>query len=294
VKQNCPHCIAKNGSSELRARAVRAGWFRRKSDCKWVQRFRCLDCLKYFSTATFHPCFRQKKRHFNFSIFKNLSSSVSQRRIAKNLNLNRKTVVRKFLYLGLRCNALLDEMNRMLPKAIEVQFDEMESIEHTKCKPLSIPLAVEQRSRRILGFQMARMPAKGKLAAIALKKYGKRIDERRAARARLLEQIAPFIEKDAILKSDQNPFYPAEVKTHLPSVTHVSFKGQRGSLTGQGELKKVRHDPLFALNHTCAMLRANINRLVRKTWCTTKIPQRLALHIAIYAVYHNKYLINDS
>ena len=58
-------------------------------------------------------------------------------------------------------------------------------------------------------------------------------------------------------------------------------------MTGQGELKKVVYDPIFSLNHTCAMLRANINRLVRKTWCTTKKPERLAMHITLYALYHN-------
>ena len=41
-------------------------------------------------------------------------------------------------------------------------------------------------------------------------------------------------------------------------------------MTGQGELRDKRFDPMFALNHTCAMLRANINRLFRRTWCTSK------------------------
>jgi hypothetical protein len=38
------------------------------------------------------------------------------------------------------------------------------------------------------------------------------------------------------------------------------------------------------------MTRANVNRLFRKTWCTTKLPKRLADHFAIYAVYHNEML----
>ena len=48
-------------------------------------------------------------------------------------------------------------------------------------------------------------------------------------------------------------------------------KGEKAAITGQGELKKKQRDPLFSINHTLAMLRANINRLVRRTWCTTKI-----------------------
>jgi hypothetical protein len=38
------------------------------------------------------------------------------------------------------------------------------------------------------------------------------------------------------------------------------------------------------------MHRARINRLIRKTWCTTKKLDRLADHIAIYADFHNEYL----
>lgn len=56
-------------------------------------------------------------------------------------------------------------------------------------------------------------------------------------------------------------------------------------------MKKVRFDPLFSLNHTCAMLRANINRLFRRTWCTTKVPENLGAHIAMYAYYHNLILL---
>jgi hypothetical protein len=49
--------------------------------------------------------------------------------------------------------------------------------------------------------------------------------------------------------------------------------------------------PLFKINHTCAMLRANINRLFRRTWCTTKRPEMLKNHLDIYLHFHNKYLL---
>ncbi len=38
---------------------------------------------------------------------------------------------------------------------------------------------------------------------------------------------------------------------------------------------------------TLAMLRANINRLVRRTWCTTKKPERLAAHIWLHALFNH-------
>jgi len=64
----------------------------------------------------------------------------------------------------------------------------------------------------------------------------------------------------------------------------------RGCVAGQGELKKIGFDPLFSLNHTYAMMRANINRLFRRTWNTTKDPRKLRDHIDLYVWYHNSEL----
>lgn len=280
--------------SEIRFHVVRDGFFRRKSESKNIQRFKCMRCRKHFSDATDDRCFGQNKRRLNFKIYKELGSCVSMRRIARNLGISRTTVTRKLMFLGHKCLEELQGQNKKFAKATHVQFDEMETIEHTKLKPLSIPIVVTYPERRILGFEVARMPAKGKLAKLSLKKYGKRKDERSKAMDKMFSSLAPLIDESALLDSDENPYYPKHTRKHFPKGTHRRFKGQRGSITGQGELKKIRFDPLFRLNHTCAMLRANINRLVRKTWCTTKNPERLRLHIAIYAHFHNNFLIESS
>jgi transposase-like protein len=291
---HCPYCSSSDHLSDIRPNVKKAGHFRRKSDSRRIQRFRCLRCFKYFSLATFHPCFRQKKRQFNDRVKKLLCSCVSLRRISKNLHLSRTTVKRKLIYLGQQAELELKELNDKCSKAEIVEFDDLETFEHTKFKPLSVPLAVESKTRRILGFEVCSMPAKGNLSKIALKKYGRRVDHRSIGRQNLFEKIRPLVIEAATFKSDQNPHYPKDLKDYFPHAIHEAFPGQRGSIVGQGELKKIRFDPLFSLNHTCAMLRANVNRLVRRTWCTTKLPKMLAYHLAIYAVYHNKFLINSS
>ena len=198
--------------------------------------------------------------------------------------------LRKSIYLGKISRSELLATNLSQPKCSVVEFDDQETSEHSKCKPLSITLAVESKTRRILGFEVSQFHAKGHLAKIALKKYGPRKDTRALGRKRLFTALKELVSETATFKSDQNPFYPTDLKKHFPRAQHVAFKGERGSIVGQGELKRVRFDPLFSLNHTCAMTRANMNRLFRRTWCTTKLPERLADHFAIYAVYHNEML----
>ena len=66
--------------------------------------------------------------------------------------------------------------NQNFKPAAEVEFDDLETFEHTKCKPLSVTLMVEYKTRRILGFEVSQMPAKGRIAHIARKKYGPRAE----------------------------------------------------------------------------------------------------------------------
>lgn len=285
---SCLKCeLERNACPKVR----RYGHYYRTSDSSWVQRFRCSLCGETVSTSTFKINRYQKKRRKNQMVGLLLAGGMSQNRIARVLHLNRKTVVRTMQIEALS-SYYKDRVNNFSrQKAIKVQFDDLETFEHTKCKPLSITLAVEEKTRRILGVEVSRMPAKGRLAQKSRELYGKRQDGRRLGRSRLFKKICPLVESQALFKSDSNPHYPKSVKKHFPLARHLTYEGKRGSLGGQGELKKVKFDPLFSLNHTCAMLRANINRLFRKTWCTTKRPDRLLAHLMIYAHYHNSCLI---
>ena len=282
--RSCPKC----GS-----RIVRFGHFRRGFDKRLVHRYRCTHCGKGCSDSTFQITYKQKKPWINKSLFEKLTSSVSERRSARELRVDRKTVVRRILWMGKAAKWLIPYLNELRPTISILQFDEMETFEHTKCKPLSIPIAVDPKTRWIMGYGVARMPAKGKLAEISRKKYGHRVDERTSTRSQFFEALKPHIERGAEIFSDKNPHYSQEVKEHFPEATHVTYKGRRGCVVGYGELKEGFYDPLFILNHTCAMVRDNLKRLTRRTWCTTKKPARLDLYLALYVMRHNLDLIRN-
>lgn len=166
----------------------------------------------------------------------------------------------------------------------------METFEHTKHKPLSITIAVEKTTRRVLSLDVSAMPSRGRFAGRAREKYGRRSDLRQRTRKLMFARLQALVSPTAQIRSDRNPCYPFLVKKFFPDAIHKTFKGKRGCVTGQGELKEGKFDPLFAINHTCAMFRANVNRLIRKTWCTTKSADRLRYHLILYACEHNKRL----
>ena len=266
------------------------GSFRRRSDYRQVQRFKCCGCGITFSTATNEPELGQNKRQVNSHLLHYLSSNVSMRRSAKLLKISRTTVARKLQFLAQECRKDFEDYWQEKGVVTNWQFDELQTIEHSKSKPLSVVMAVEEKSRKIMGFQVTMMPATGHLAKSSRKKYGARPDHRRRGIQQLFSAIQALTSTHAQIRSDQCQPYGALVKRYFPHARHQQFKGEKSRASGQGELKKGGLDPLFWINHTFAMLRANINRLIRKTWCTTKKISCLADHLAIYVYFHNRHL----
>jgi len=95
---------------------------------------------------------------------------------------------------------------------------------------------------------------------------------------------------DAKFTSDEKSNYRPTVKRYFPNAKHKTVKGRKACVSGQGEIKIGGRDPLFSINHTLAMLRAHISRLVRKTWSNTKKIDNLVHHLNIYVKYHNTVL----
>lgn len=214
----------------------------------------------------------------------------SQRKIARLLKINRKTVARKIRFLGLQAHASRTHYLKRYQKskAELVQFDDIITFEHTKLKPVAISLMIEEGSRKVLDFEVSSMAANGKLAQLSVKKYGKRQDDRSKNWRELFKRCQGKISEEAIFKSDEHPSYPKLVKEFFPKGKHLKFKGRRGCVVGQGELKAIGFDPIFSLNHTAAMFRDSLGQLVRRTWCTTKRLDSLKAQLEIYIDYHNR------
>lgn len=283
-------CPTLNCNSSLQNKLViRDGSFKRKDDSRVIQRFRCKVCFRRFSKSTFCLEKYHKKRRVNYKIYRMLCSKMSMRRIAFELNINPKTVERKLRYLAIKSRIRQKLFLKSLEKekVLSLQFDDLITHEHTKMKPLTITLAVDRKRRYILGAEVSRIPAFGLLAKKSRKKYGYRKNEHKLGIENLFQNVHQSVDQFALIQSDEHQNYPQIVKNFFPKAEHKTYKGGRSCIAGQGELKKLYFDPLFILNHSCAMLRDNINRLVRKTWASSKDVNRLKDHIDIYVAYHN-------
>lgn len=277
----CPHCQSTS--------IVKNGHYLRSSDSKSFQRYKCRNCQKTFSEQIFKPDYRLKRRRVNSLIFRLLAGGMSQREIALTVGISKNCIARRVVLFGLYAKQSLECSRRNMVKASEVLFDEMESFEHTKCKPVTIAIGVEEKSRKILGLDVGTIAAKGHLAKISRAKYGPRACERKKVLASLVDDLKQCTISEPIVKTDQSKHYSLPVaKAWLGKAKHKAFKGVRGAITGQGEMKRTARDPLFTLNHTYAMIRDKVKRLSRRTWCTTKKLSGLECLLYIYAHFHNQ------
>ena len=263
------------------------GTYKRSSDGQVIRRYRCKTCGTSFSAATTSPLRWQKKRTINHPLMELLSNNVSLAAAARILRVNPKTVAKKLIFLGNTCAERLMENRTQYQSISSIQFDELMTIEHTKCKPLSVAMVVAKKERKILGFQVAQMPATGRLSVVSRKKYGPRPDERKKKMMTLFSELSHLLSPTITITSDECSFYKRVVNKHFPFASYTQYLGKKSCVAGQGELKKTKFDPIFTINHTFAMLRANISRLIRKTWNTTKKIECLIQHLNIYVWMHN-------
>lgn len=278
----CPTtgCPQKDGNH-----VIKSGKYFRRDDSRWVQRFRCRRCKRNFSAATDKDTCWQKRRRYNESIRWLYAIKVSQRGIARFLNVDRKTVAFRLPFLGKRAKNYLDGIS--VTGLRSVQFDEMQSSIHTKCKPVAIPIVVDAKTRMILALDVASMPAQHPLIYKAMRRYGLRADDREQAIINVLKRVRPMLAPLAQITTDSAYRYPIPIRQHLPGVIHLTVKGRKPRSGGNGELKRIGFDPIHSFNHTAAMVRDGVSRLVRQTWCNSKRMDRLLDHLYIYAQHHN-------
>ena len=284
MKRNCPKNTCKS------EQIIKKGFYFRAGDSRKIQRYQCKICLTKFSKATGTLEFRQKKRRINHNILKLFCMKNTQKDIARYLNINVKTVARRFDYWALKSKIKNTEMrNTYIKKPIKnIQFDDLITKEKTKMKPLSITVVVDSDTRMILQANVSQIPAFGHLAKKSKRKYGKRNSNHFEILDRTFMNLTDLLCVNVNIKSDEHKSYESIVKKYFPNSNYQQFKSERGCIAGQSELKKVKFDPLFSINHTMAMLRAGISTLVRKTWAITQDPKRLQGHLEIYMYYFNK------
>ncbi|MCK6594676.1 MAG: hypothetical protein L6Q33_05715 [Bacteriovoracaceae bacterium] len=290
MNQGCPNPKCKVHQQVLFQK--KDGHYFREDDAKYIQRFKCKICSKKYSTATFKLEYKQKKRRWNQFIRRDYTAGKSMNRMAMHLKLHPKTIERKIQYLAEKARRSQKNLLQKLKKnqISEIQFDDLIASIHTKLKPVSISVVIDPNQRLILGARVAEIPAFGKIAEISNRKYGRRQNLHPKTLDRLLYELRENIASNCLFKTDEHKRYPGIILKNYPKASHLTHKGERATVAGFGEMKQRAFDPLFQINQILAMFRANMNRLFRRSWNTSKTQASLQEHVDIFIDYFNEEL----
>jgi len=289
-RRYCPNAECSNHLSPAPGFYIKKGYFKTKWNAQPVPRYRCKKCGRYFSSHSFRKTFGQHRPELNAQVFKLYASGMTQRRMAIVLSVDRKTIVRKFIFVA--SLARKEHERRIAAGEIKTsfaQFDELETFEHTRLKPLSIAIAVRAKSGEILEAQVATMNCKGHLARVAQQKYGWREDTRNSAREGVLIAVKTCSRDTLGIMSDKHPDYPAIIKKVVPYADHQAVKRTEVVPLSTSADRKNPDATMFTLNYTAAKIRHDLSRMARKVWVTTKRKDRLQAHLDLYIAWNNGY-----
>lgn len=279
--KNCPHLQCKATPVCF----IKKGFYYVRRLNRKFRKYQCKNCGRYFSSRTFKPDYRHKKMDLNPIFARLLVEGNSLRGISRILGLTYNNTYKKFLWFK---KLVTIEKQKLRYSAEELQFDELESIQHTKCKPLSLVLVVNEK-HQLLTAKVAEIPAKGRLAEISRRKYGLRKNERESKIREAFAETSAYLDRPPkMIKSDAHPVYRKLVTEYFPQIQYEqhSRKPKKDKLRERlhEKLHKKRFDPLFAINHKCALLRDRTKKLARRNWCTPKKVENLQLHLDIFVM----------
>lgn len=266
---------------------IKKGYFKCKHNHQRVPRYKCKLCGKFFGSHTGRPTAGQKKPRLNHEIFRLYASGMTQRRLAKTLDCHHKTVARKLVFIAAEARKYHEKVvSEGRLKTSYAQFDEMETFEHTKLKPLSIAFAVRVKTGEIIEAKVAEMNCHGRNAELSQQIYGLRQDTRDAAREDVFKMLAKCQKASLSIVSDAKADYPNIAKKFVPEAKFVQVPSRIAKSGGA--------DKMFTLNYTAAKIRNDLSRMARRTWVTTKAQWALQAHLDLYIAYNNGYDIFDS
>lgn len=239
-----------------------------------VNRLQCKACGLNQSKRTGTENHRKRKQHLKDKITTLYCEGMSMRAIARALKINRKTVNRYFLENSK--TARTRNLKRLQTGQIVttyVQFDELETFEHTKKKPLGVEASIRAKTGEIISMKVGTIHVKGLTVSKEYIKTWNSQTNRRYAIADMLFETQHAMKKDyAMIACDNSP-QPVKIAKDI-------FGDGRVQVLNSSQKNK-------RIDLTFLKLRQDISRLRRRTLATTKNRDRLQNHLDLYTDYHN-------
>ena len=264
----------------------RAGTHRRKAPPHLVQRFRCLDCGRSFSTQTFRTTYWLKRPELQVPILKQVSACSAYRQTARVLGCVHSTVLNQARRLGRHC--LLFERRRAPPRPPDepVVLDGLQSYEYSKYWPFDLNHLTGAKTHYFYAFNLAELRRSGSMTD-RQKRQRERLEKRhgrpdpRATRKMVERLLRRLTGRPCTLRlrSDEHAAYEQAVKRLIGwRVEHLQVSSKA---------PRTPQNPLFPANLLDLLMRHGGANHKRRTIAWSKRRQSAMLRSAIFQVDRN-------
>ena len=275
-------------------RFIRFGFFRRPSDQRLIQTFRCAHCHRRFSTQTFSHTYWLRHRHLPRAVATLVTEGAALRQIARSLHTSHSTVIRLVARLGRHCLLFHSALLRGHTLREPLVIDGFESFEFSQFFPFHANLAVGADSWLLYHFTDSPLRRKG--AMTPLQKARRAELERRLGRP---DPKAVEVGIDALLTAVLTRHLPTGT-LHLHSDDHPAYRRALRRVRAHRQLRsRIRHhvtsstlrrtcrNPLFPVNLADLLIRHASANHRRETIAFSKRRQAALERLALFAVWRN-------
>lgn len=261
------------------------GFYFRDAQPHRVQRYRCTQCRRYFSSQTFSTTYWLRQGHLLPAVFHRLVSCSGLRQIARETGVSHSTIQRLSDRLGRHCLLLHEQMRPGSCPTEPLVLDGFRTFEHSQYWPMDLNIVVGA-SLFIYGFNDAELrrsgtmrPSQSVKRLILEKKYGR--PDPRATEKRVEELLRRVVPPGAhvVLRSDEHQAYPSAIRR----LKDRSFQHERTS----SRAARTTSNPLFPVNLSDMLIRHCSSNHKRETIAFSKRRQSVLYRMAIFTVWRN-------
>jgi len=251
-----------------------------------VQRYRCSQCRRSFSSQTFALTYWLRRPDLPRKLFFRLLSCSGYRQIARDLNVSPTTVLRQVERLGRHCLLFHERLRPKCTLLESLVVDGFETFEFSQYTPVHFHTAVGADSHFVYGFTDSELRRKGRMTAQQQQRRAQlehqfgRPDPRSIEHemVALVELVAPAGSAVAI-HSDEHPAYPrAFARIRDRAITHA---------TTRSTAPRTPNNPLFPVNLLDLLIRHSSANHKRETIAFSKRRQSAAERLFVLVVWRN-------
>jgi transposase-like protein len=282
----CPNPNCMHHSSLSRGwRYKRRGHFIRQTYPYRIRRFTCLTCDRSFSTQTFSTTYWQKRPDIMVRLFTKTTGCMSNRQIARDLEVAPETVNRQLARLGRHCMLFHTSQMQMAPPVSQVVVDGFVTFELSQYYPFHHHTAVEKGTDFFLYFTDSPVRRSGTMTAVQKRRRAKleamhgRPDPKAVQRdmAELL-RIVIGRQPGLTIYSDDHKAYPRAIRSVCPDARHEITPGSE---------HRDANNPLWEVNLLDLLIRHSGANHKRETIAWSKRRQASSERLAVFLVWRN-------